>query len=239
MDLPPLYDPRIPKHKPLIAKFTAILIILMFFVEAIFLVKYGNKGLILLGAKWNEGIRSGEYWRFISCSFLHGNLLHLSFNLLALYILGQELEEYFGKLKFITIYLLSSWGSGLASFIFSEGIAIGASGAIFGIVGCLSGFYYINRKELSGAKLRFKTMYTLVIINILFGLLIPNIDNFAHIGGLFTGIICSIFLTPKYETKFDETLNLTRVVEKKTYLQEFLGIGILVSTLGLLTKIFI
>ena len=193
------FNPTIPKHKPYLTKPIAILIILMFIIEIAFHAMYDDKAIIMLGAKWNEGIRRGEYWRFITCVFLHGNLLHLLLNAGAIFIFGKEIESVFGSLRFLLIFLLSAWGAGLASYFFSNGLAIGASGVIFGLLGSLITYFYRQREKITGATIKLKSMYTLAIINIVLGFIIPRIDNSAHIGGLVTGLISSWFISPEYE----------------------------------------
>jgi len=128
------YDPRIPKYLPILTKSIIAFIVIMYIVEIFFNALSSEKAIILLGAKWNEGITNGEYWRFITPTFLHGNLIHLFLNILALHIFANELESIYGTHRFLILFILTSWGAILASYTFSPGIAIGASGAIFGII---------------------------------------------------------------------------------------------------------
>ena len=74
------YDPRIPKHKPSLSKAIIIFIAIYFGIEILFDALYSEEAIILLGAKWNEGIANGEYWRFLTSTFLHGSLIHLLLN---------------------------------------------------------------------------------------------------------------------------------------------------------------
>ena len=233
------FDPRIPKHKPIITKLLIILISIMFIVEMVFTAHYGEKGIIILGAKWNEGITNGEYWRFFTCTFLHGGLMHLFLNLGGLYIFGQELESIYGRVKFLFICLLTSWGAILASYKFSAGTAIGASGVVFGIIGCLISFYFTQKGKVTGADYKFKSMYTLVIINLILGFMMPRIDNSAHIGGILTGLLSGWLLSPKYEIKKDEELQKLKVTEEKNYSRFFIGAIFLVLLLAWLTKMAI
>ena len=230
------YDPRLPKHKISLTKIIICLILLMYLAEIYFNATYSDKAVILLGAKWNEGITNGQYWRFITPTFLHGNLIHLFLNLFALHIFGTELESIYGSIKFLTVFLLTSWGAILASYTFSSGIAIGASGAVFGIIGCLVIFYFKQRGKVSGATIRFKSMYTLIIINLIFGFLIPKIDNFAHLGGLITGIFVGWLLCPEYYTEKNELTQTVIVNEKSKVFNTAIFIAIVISLLYLLTK---
>ena len=231
------FDPRIPKQKPALLKPILIIIAMMYIIEVFYTSTHGSKAIILLGAKWNEGITNGEYWRFFTCTLLHGNLMHLFLNLAALYIFGKELESFFGTFKFLIIYLFTAWGASLASYAFSPGIAVGASGVAFGILGCLISFFYKEREHVSNAHLRFKTMYTLAIINIIFGLVMPNIDNSAHIGGLVTGLIVGYYIAPKYFVAKDEKENKLKVFQQKDTTRVFIGSLLTFSILFWLTKL--
>ena len=230
------FNPAITKHKPIITKLLIIIILLMYLIEIYFNAIYNDKVLILLGAKWNEGIKGGEYWRFITCSFLHGNIFHLFANIAAFYIFGREVESVFGTIRFISLFILSSWGATLTSYIFSPNIAIGVSGAIFGIIGAIMVFFYRQREKLIGAKLKFKTMYTLILINLLFGFFLPKIDNFAHVGGLITGTLLSWFISPEYKIEKIEEENKLILVKKNDLLRVCIGILIITITLYLITK---
>ena len=229
------YDPRIPKHKTYLTSFLIVLIISMYFIEVSLNAVYSDKTLIVLGAKWNEGIRNGEYWRFLSSTLLHGNLFHLFVNLAAIYIFGKEVESIFGTFRYLLVYLISSWGAGLLSFTLSQGISIGASGAIFGIIGALVIFFYRQQEKLSGAKLKFKSMYTLVIINLLFGFMIPRIDNAGHIGGLLSGVISSWFIAPEYKIQKDENYQKLIIIKKPDSIRLISGLMVVSSILFFLT----
>ena len=234
-----IFDPKIPKHKPALTKLLIILISIMFIVEIFFTAHYGEKAVIMLGAKWNEGITRGEYWRFFTCARLHGGLMHLFLNPAGLYIFGRELESIYGPIKFLFICLLTSWGATLTSYVFSPGLAIGASGIVFGIIGSLISFYFTQKGKVTGADYKFKSMYTLVIINLVLGFMMPRIDNSAHIGGIVTGLLSGWLLSPKYEILKDEELQKIKVVEEKNYPRFFISVMFLILLLVCLTKLSI
>ncbi|WP_284140403.1 MULTISPECIES: rhomboid family intramembrane serine protease [unclassified Virgibacillus] len=145
--------------------------------------------LISLGAKYNPAILDGEWWRIVSSMFLHIGFLHLVLNMIAIYYLGTVVEKIYGKWRFFVIYMLAGIGGGIASFTFSPSVAAGASGALFGLFGALM-FFGLQYK-----KLFFQTMGTnvlmLVVINIVFGFIVPQVDNSAHLGGLVSGFIAA------------------------------------------------
>lgn len=151
--------------------------------------------LIYLGAKYNPLIREGQYYRLITCGFLHGGLIHVALNMYALYAIGPIVETFIGKFKYIIIYFSSLILSSLFSFIFSEGVSIGASGAIFGLFGaCL--IIGIKNKSRIG-KGFYQNILSVIIVNLILGFTISNIDNFAHVGGLIAGIGITFILMKK------------------------------------------
>ena len=169
--------------------------------------------LVRFGAKVNALIVQGEVWRLFTAMFLHIGLLHLLFNQYALAIFGRELESVTGTLRFAVIYLLSGLAGSLLSFAFSPNPSAGASGAIFGLIGAMTLFFWRNREILGPyAQQRMRNLLFLIFINIaLFGQA-RTIDNWAHIGGLLTGALVALVLVPAYRVgeRRGDTLMLTR-----------------------------
>jgi membrane associated rhomboid family serine protease len=150
-------------------------------------------------------IRQGEYYRLLTGTFLHGNILHLLFNCYALYIIGSQLESFLGKWKYTIIYLFSALAGSLFSMIFTKGASIGASGAIFGLMGSLVYFGYHYRVYLGNV---IKTqIIPLIILNLALGFMMAGIDNFAHIGGLIGGTLITIALGVKDKSTTFERVN--------------------------------
>jgi rhomboid protease GluP len=145
--------------------------------------------LIKYGAKVNQLIVEGEWWRFITPVFLHIGFLHLVMNTLALYFLGTAVERIYGNFRFLLIYLFAGVTGFIASFIFSANLSAGASGAIFGCFGALLYFGVIF------PKLFFRTMgmNLLVVlgINLMIGFSASGIDNAGHLGGLVGGFLAA------------------------------------------------
>lgn len=148
--------------------------------------------LVLLGAKVNELIATGEYYRLITSMFLHGGLLHLVLNMYALNSIGPLIEKIYGRSKYIFIYFISGIASSLLSYILSDSVSIGASGAIFGLLGTTLVFAVTMRKN--AGKDFLKNIASVIIINLFIGFTMSNIDNFGHIGGLLGGAITAIIL---------------------------------------------
>lgn len=148
--------------------------------------------LIFLGAKHNELIRKGEFYRLITAMFLHGGILHIGLNMYVLKSIGTLIESTYGKLKFSLIYLVSGITSSLFSFYFSPAVSIGASGAIFGLMGAALIFGIKMRQKIGRDFLR--SILQVILVNLILGFSISNIDNFGHLGGLVGGlVITSLF----------------------------------------------
>lgn len=151
-------------------------------------------------------IKSGELYRLFTGIFLHGNLLHLAFNCYALYILGMQLESFMGKIKYLIIYLFSGLTGALFSMIFSNySASIGASGAIFGIMGAIVYFGYHYRVYL-GNVIK-SQIIPVIVLNLAIGFLSSGIDNFAHIGGLIGGFLITMGLGIKYKSSTSQKIN--------------------------------
>nr|WP_255534782.1 rhomboid family intramembrane serine protease [Halobacillus sp. GSS1] len=131
----------------------------------------------------------GEWWRIATSMFLHIGFLHLFMNMFALYYLGTAVEKLYGTRRFTWIYLLSGLFGGVASFMLNPHVAAGASGAIFGLFGALL-FFGVQHKQLFFRTMGWNLIF-IVLLNISFGLLVPQIDNGAHIGGMVGGFIAT------------------------------------------------
>jgi len=156
--------------------------------------------LINFGAKDNDLILRGQYWRFITPIFLHANLLHVSLNMLNFVVLGVFLERLVGHLRFLLIYLVTGVISIIASFYFiPQEISVGASGAIFGLVGAYSIFVLTHRRAFRRGGIPALLWLVFVIVgNLSIGFFVPNVDNYAHLGGLLSGCVLGWWFTPLY-----------------------------------------
>jgi len=135
-------------------------------------------------ALFAPSVSTGQWWRLFTAGFLHGSILHLLFNVYILWILGSQLESILGKRKFIIIYFVSLMGGSIASFLFSPfgTYSIGASGAIFGLMGAM---LVVGRKK----RLDISQVAVLVILNVVIGFVLSGIDWRAHLGGLAAGAL--------------------------------------------------
>jgi membrane associated rhomboid family serine protease/Tfp pilus assembly protein PilF len=153
----------------------------------------GPQGLQLVhwGANYGPRTVSGEWWRLLTCVFLHGSLLHIAFNMWCLWDLGRLAESLYGHWTFATVYLICGLAASLASIAWTPGVlSVGASGAIFGIAGALISSFYLGEFSLPRAALG-GTLRSLLIFagyNLFFGAVIARTDNAAHVGGLVMGL---------------------------------------------------
>jgi len=156
------------------------------------LINSNTDVLIFLGAKVNSLIAAGEYWRLVTCMFLHGGIFHLAVNMYSLYVVGPIMENFFGKKKYLAIYFFSGICSSLLSFYMTPDVSIGASGAIFGVLGaCL--VFAVKMKNRIGKEFLINVI-AVIAINLFLGFSIAMVDNFGHIGGLIGGIASSFIL---------------------------------------------
>ena len=145
------------------------------------------------GAKVNSKILTGEYYRFITPIFLHANITHLLINCYSLYAVGVSVERIFGRLKFFIVYMVAGILGNVASFMFSPSWGIGASGAIFGLLGAL--LYFGLERPALFKKFFGYNILVIILINLTYGFSTMGIDNFAHIGGLLGGFLASGVIT--------------------------------------------
>ncbi|MBR2834036.1 MAG: rhomboid family intramembrane serine protease [Bacilli bacterium] len=165
-----------------------------------FLTKY--LGLIDDFAVNRFYILNGEYYRLLTGMFLHANIVHLLLNMYALYVIGAQLESFLGRYKYLFVYILSGLGGSALSIFFSSGFSVGASGAIFGLLGSLLYFGYHYRVYLE-TTLK-SQIIPLILFNLLIGFSFSGIDNWAHIGGLIGGVLSTMAIGIKYKsTKFE------------------------------------
>jgi membrane associated rhomboid family serine protease len=138
--------------------------------------------------------QGGEWWRLFTSAFLHGSFIHIAFNMYVLFFLGPTLERILGHTRFIILYLLAALGGSVASYWFSDlqTVSVGASGAIFGLMGALI---------VAGRRLRYdiKQVIFLLAINVVIGFFSPGVDWRAHFGGLVVGaaVAAVMVLPPK------------------------------------------
>lgn len=151
------------------------------------------------GANFGPATLEGQWWRLLSSMFLHAGVLHLGFNMYALWIGGRLVERLFGHVGFAALYAFAGVLGSVASVLWDpRAPSVGASGAVFGVFGALLGFLLRRRHLLPVEMLRplRRGVVTVVVLNVLFGFVAPGIDNAAHLGGLAGGLASGLLLAP-------------------------------------------
>lgn len=191
-------DKIFSSKKTIITWIIIALCILMFIISG---MGYNTYELIKYGANNSSLVKNGEIYRLFSYMFLHAGVMHIILNMYSLYIVGPRVEDFFGKWKFLAIYLISGISGGLLSIGLTPNVvSVGASGAIFGLFGALIYFGY-NYRGYIGSMIR-SQIVPIVIYNLLIGFFIPGIDMWGHVGGLIGGIL---------------TANMLGTIENKKY----------------------
>ena len=151
-----------------------------------------GQDLVHWGANYGPFTLSGQWWRLLTCVFVHGSLMHIGFNMWCLWDLGSLAESLYGHWTFAMVYLLAGVGGSLGSIIWNPSVlSVGASGAIFGIAGALIASFYLGEFSLPRAAIM-GTLRSVVIFvgyNLVFGAVMSRVDNAAHVGGLVTGLL--------------------------------------------------
>ena len=158
----------------------------------------GGDAVLFYGAKDNAAIASGELWRLLTPVFIHAGLLHIFVNMYSLYALGPAVERFFAARRMLALYLLSGIGGVILSLAFSPEPSVGASGAIFGLLGALAVFLYLHRAAFGRfGMVQLRQLVFVAVLNLMLGLS-PGIDNWGHVGGLITGALLTLLLGPRY-----------------------------------------
>jgi len=157
-----------------------------------------EESIIAAGALVRERIAQGEWWRLLSATVLHGGVEHIVGNAMSLYILGKASEHAYGTRSMLLIYLASGIAGSVLSAAMGPGPSVGASGAIFGLMGAVMVLFWKHHHQL---MVRDKRIGVVVAAWALFtigtGLVTPMIDNAAHLGGMFGGMAVAWTLRPR------------------------------------------
>ncbi len=182
-----IFSPKKP-----VVTYALIVINIMIFL---YTYLYDQSGEITYGLANNYmSVREGEYYRLFTAMFLHANIYHIIFNMYALYVMGPQVERYYGKSKFLFVYILGGLMGSIFSCVFMNqySYGIGASGAIFALFGSVAYFTYYYRATLQG--LLRSQVVPVILVNLFLGFVMPGIDVYAHIGGLIGGVLISMWI---------------------------------------------
>ena len=186
-------------------KMTDILIVINLIIFIIQLILGNNFMITHFGLHPSFVLEYNQLYRLITCTFLHANIIHILFNMYALYLIGPQIENYFGRIKYAIIYLGSGVLGSMFSILFTKSWSVGASGAIFGLLGSCLYFGYHYRLYLADTLK--SQIIPVIIINLIIGFFSSGIDNAAHIGGLIGGIIFSMLVGLNKKTNNSSRVN--------------------------------
>lgn len=175
------------KSYPVVSTIIALNVI----IHLLTLVPVIGPVLFNYGAGVNYLISDGQWWRFITPMFLHAGLMHLLFNMFSLYLFGPELEKLAGKVRFLTIYFMAGLFGTVATFLLQDAnyVHVGASGAIYGLLGAFGALVYYARKTLPQLR---QIILPIIVISIVMTFLTPNINATAHLSGLAVGFLIGL-----------------------------------------------
>jgi rhomboid protease GluP len=217
---------RLPLNRPRVVYGLMVIIGLVFVLEELSGGSQVSQVLINLGANYAPRVAAGEYWRLFTANFLHIGFLHVALNGYALYVLGQETEAIYGPARFLVIFLLTGLSGALASFAFTYGLSAGASTGIFGLIGTMIAYFIRNRKVFGTmGRSRLNNLLFVAAINVVYGLSVPGIDNWGHVGGFLGGLLLGWLLCPFYQidTAPDGS---RRVIDRNSLQAEWIGVGL-------------
>lgn len=157
-----------------------------------------GRTLLNWGANFGPFTLNGQWWRLVTHMFLHFGVVHIGMNMWILWGLARLVERLVGSVGFGIAYMVSGIAGGIASLAWNPvGISAGASGAVFGTAGALLGFVVLRSDTIPAAvrNQMLKSMATFLILNLVVGMSVPQIDMAAHVGGFIGGIICGLILS--------------------------------------------
>lgn len=224
---PQLVRVRLPGNRPMMTYIILGVTILFFLLQEASRYFYQQDVVAFYAEKINWFIVQGQLWRLITPILVHADILHIGFNMYALYVFGKSLERFYGPWKFLSIYLVSGFAGVVASFVLTEGASLGASTAIFGLLAAQGVFAYQNREVFGHQAQRvLKNIFIIAAINLALGLS-PGIDNWGHLGGLIGGLLVSWFGGPKYAVAGTaEDLYLEDQRKPQEFILAILGTGL-------------
>ncbi|MBN1312456.1 MAG: rhomboid family intramembrane serine protease, partial [Anaerolineae bacterium] len=183
-------------------------------------------------------IVQGQLWRLFTPMFLHGGFVHLGVNSYSLYLIGPRVERSFGHFRFLAIYVLSGVAGSVVSFALGPYQSIGASGALFGLIGALVPMLYLNRKIFANTRQQIANIIIVIGLNLFYGFSAGGIDNWAHIGGLVSGLALAWPTAPRYVLRLS-TMDTVRLDDESSISIAWLVYSLSALGLGLLTFLLI
>ncbi len=185
-------------HKPIVTYVVLGFTILVFILQNLSTMQFKVDYLLNILAKINPAIIAGEFWRLVTPVFVHAGIIHVGFNMYALWILGRQIETLFGHERFILVYFLGAFGGNTLSFALSKNPSVGASTAIFALIGAQAVFIIKNRKFFGqNARQMLSQIGYILVLNFIISV-VPGsaIDLWGHLGGFLAGTVFSVLGAP-------------------------------------------
>ena len=177
-----------------------------------------------VGMKINEAILAGQLWRLITPILLHGSLMHIGFNMYALFVIGAGMESRIGHIRFLLLYLASGFAGNVFSFFFTDANSLGASTAVFGLLAAEGVFLYQNKRIFGqSAQRALGNIVLIAAVNLFIGMS-PGIDNWGHIGGLLGGLIFASLGGPRWEV--EGIYPLMQLVDRRDFRNSLVGAAV-------------
>jgi len=181
--------------------------------------------LIRMGSDYTPLTASGQWWRLLTSTFLHFGIMHLAFNMLALWVNGRLVERLYGSTRYLVIYLVAGLSGSVVSFLWHPLVnAAGASGAIFGVLGALFAFFLRSPQGVPPTvrKTQLRTAGVFIAYSLLNAARIRGVDNAAHLGGVIAGLVLGLLLARPLEKDRDE----------RSWATQWLTVGALLGVVG-------
>lgn len=224
---------ELPKSVPYVTYSLLGLTVLVYIAQVLSEIMLGSDLPAYFGMKINVLIVQGQLWRLITPMLLHGSPLHIGFNMYALVVIGSGLERFFGRGRYLLLYLMGAFAGNVLSFLLSPNPSLGASTSIFGLLAAEGVFLYRHRQLFGGqARAALQNVITIAVINFVIGLQ-PGIDNWGHLGGLLGGLIFAWVGGPKLSVEgYPPLLTLT---DEHGTTQALTAVAIVLLIFGALT----
>lgn len=192
---PPVIQYQLPARRPMVTYLLMALTVLVYAGQVLTRQVYQVDLPAAFGMKINEAIINGQVWRLVTPVLLHADVIHILFNMYALFAFGRRMERFYGHSRFTWLYLLAGLSGNIFSFYFQAAPSLGASTAIFGLVAAEGIFIYTNRKFFPNAGRALREIIMIVAINLVLGFS-AQFDNWGHLGGLVGGAAFAWFAGP-------------------------------------------
>lgn len=206
---------RLQRRSPAVLSLLTATVI-VFAAQQATLMMTGTDLVLQWGEKDASGLRAGELWRLVAPIFIHAGWLHLAVNMYSLYAIGPAVERFFGRARLLVVYLLAGIAGVMLSLALTPAPSVGASGAIFGLLGALTAFLVEHRKVFGpAAQAQLRQIGFLLVLNLGISLT-PGIDAWGHLGGLVAGAACAALFGPRLTVVAAED-GSTRLVDQRRW----------------------